>query len=165
MTLVLALIWHIKLNTFKLIVTLAIVSNLFRVQFDDFLYTHDWASNQSAYRKCSQKDVLVQLPFAPAQTIGPQVNRLTHAGHKNAYKNIHKINFANKKIMETMRNLPSSEKKTAPTRLINGSRLGIAAATPPLINIIPVRKSICVLLWYCSLNLWLIFLQRISLGM
>lgn len=41
MTLVLALIWHIKLNTFKLIVTLAIVSNLFRVQFDDFLYTHD----------------------------------------------------------------------------------------------------------------------------
>lgn len=61
--------------------------------------------------------------------------------------------------------MPSSEKKTAPTRLMNGSRLGIPAAIPPLTRMMPVRSRICVMLCFSGRNLWWILRQRTSLGL
>lgn len=39
--------------------------------------------------------------------------------------------------------LPRNEKKMAPTKLMNGSNLGTAAATAPIIKMQPARRAIC----------------------
>lgn len=61
-------------------------------------------------------------------------------------------------------NLPNTEKKTAPTKPINGSSLGTAAATPPIIKMIPARKRICEILCLSFGILGSNFFHKISIG-
>lgn len=43
---------------------------------------------------------------------------------------------------------PNIEKNTAPTKPMNGSNFGTAAATPPIIKMSPARNNICEMLWF-----------------
>lgn len=49
-------------------------------------------------------------------------------------------------IFQFLSNIPSTEKKMAPTKPMNGPNSGTAAETPPIIKIIPARSKICELL-------------------
>lgn len=54
------------------------------IWIDNLVDTRRSASNQSQDREDAQQNVLDQLPFPPAQIVGPQVDGLHKAGHKDA---------------------------------------------------------------------------------
>lgn len=54
------------------------------VWIDNLIDTGRSAGNQSQDREDAQQNVLDQLPFEPAQVVGPQVDGLHKAGHKDA---------------------------------------------------------------------------------
>lgn len=54
------------------------------IWIDYLIDTGRSTSNQGQNREDAEQNVLDQLPFAPAQIVGPQVDGLHKAGHKDA---------------------------------------------------------------------------------